>query len=272
MRSERWSASKLLWAVVPDVHADNDGVVAHHELERLAALLPHPVHALHCVAMRSGKGPTLVAAVDTKLLEALPDDVGELFPELPPFASECEGVAPRNLLVGAWRPARAVRREQTRRTMLLATISACALLTSAGFFARAALLRTSAHEQHARTSAALHAASDSLQTPEDLRAALEMREEIAAVGREFASRPDLARVLADLLRTWPLQRDANVQSLTIAEDRIDVAVFHRGDYQPWLASVAAPQGWKLEEPRIVAAQGGMRLQFQFVPSPSGAHR
>ncbi|MGE3109825.1 MAG: hypothetical protein AB7O77_15925 [Phycisphaerales bacterium] len=246
--------------------------------------VPIDVSELHAVAMplpitaASSSNQLLVCAVRRDDLAGVDPQAVTLAPNLP-SAPELAGLpneslGPVNLLVGEFEP-RPVRRARLRRHLELAAVSlAVVLLIAVGLHRRAKTLEVAA--QHAQDSLAGVLSLDQMVGPdssldsgaEHLNAQLRLVSQVQGAARQVTPPFDAASPLAALLRSWPTNvtgAPCSIQSITVNATSMSVSFISGDDPNPLLRILVAPDGWRLEEPRITSVPGTTRVLQELRP-------
>lgn len=263
-----WPPERFFWALI-----DAPGAPAGSLPPGLAAdlqdELPVPVDQLHAVCVPTPDGELLVCAARREELRAVASRSLSLQPTgLPAFAAHCR--APHGqleLLVGEFEPL-ALRHERVRRTLLAAvSLVLCSLILSLGIYRRTETL----FSQSQAASLAVVACLDQVEpgsTLVSLEKQLE-RAQAAAGSQPAPEATDAGETLASLLAVWPAHVECDISSISISPTTMVVALAVADDARPFLEAVRAPDGWRLDEPRIHYTGSATRVSLTFRHHPGG---
>ncbi len=256
-----WPPERFFWSVL-DAPGYTGGTLPAGLLGALEADLPLPLDQLHAVAAPAGEGCVVVCAARVRDLEPLDPAMLSLTPERVPEPAGVEGMrldcdpSDLNLLVGRFEPA-AIRGARLRGHWLMAAaVLACAALVSAG------LLRRELHQD--RRAAAARAAAITLATsvssgPDQLALEVARARQGAAAGPHPT--PDAAAALAKILAAWPAV-PARTQSISVGPQVAALEVAVEGEATEFVQSLHPPEGWTLDEPRLVRMDALTRLSLR----------
>jgi hypothetical protein len=266
-----WPASRFYWSVVG---IENDALSprsrARPSRDYLDSLaeddLPLPLELLHIVHTPLGDGRSLACAVPkASLLELTPGAIS-LTPDSIPTSlgistSESHAFALPELLVDQFEPVELVRERSKRWLLAAAACGVCAMLGTLGLLRRASDART--HADHLRAA--------SIERVQQIlpRAHADTTLGLAALQRELADlrsthapdtalarSPDAVGTLAHVLAHLPTTTSLRTDVLAVTPATITLSVATDADPQAFLKSLAAPQGWSLDEPRLTVLRGG----------------
>lgn len=271
-RAIAWPADRFFWAVVEAPGVQRAGPVAPGLAELLEDEIPASLDDLFAVQAPCGDSRLLVCALPKATLQSLERGLDRLMPTEVP-AEIAIGVAPEslNLLQGAFEPPHIRRRRQRWRTACTACLLAMLVFTAFGLSRRAEHWRERAFTAE-RERAALIAATIPGQLPSDASMAAERaRWEDRARSTGLVDRPRAGTpALAMLLGSWPLELDAELQSVLAKPDEITVSALVRDDPADFLAAFSVPEPWRLTEPQIRAVGNASRLTLRLTrPAPGG---
>lgn len=254
----------LYWAIVEAKLPRRSGVADRDGLLALAQDdLPVEADRVHAVYTRLDDTRLLVCAVHAETLRALPAGTLRCTPSsIPDFAS---GGDPEllNLLVGSFEPAPLAAVRRRARSILFAGVILAIGLAALGLWRRAGAWEESRRATIAARDAALALAG--ADSPAQLRARVE-RAGAAAVARRS---PDAATPLAELLSAWP-KTDAEVTLLTVTPQTISLNAIVPEDAKGFVESLAAPQGFTADPPRVSSTPRGAGVAVQFRRAKGGS--
>jgi hypothetical protein len=256
MSAMTWPTDRFFWAVLeaPGVRA---GVLPSGLEADLQEALPVPVEMLHAVCVPAAGG-VLVCAARRDDLQGLGPDVLSVRPEAVPDCVESTSEVPE-LMTGSFEPL-AFKRERSKRHLLAAAsaLLACALI-SLGFERRAGSLMdqgraASAAELELTARVALSGEARSL------GAQLDQARRSMTSDRALTP-PDAAEALAAVLTALPNEVDFEASSISISPSAMSLALTTKEDARQLLAAVRAPQGWRLDEPRLTTLPNANRVNL-----------
>ncbi|MBX3378329.1 MAG: hypothetical protein KF678_15140 [Phycisphaeraceae bacterium] len=166
-----------------------------------------------------------------------------------------------NFLIGQHEP-RPIRRARLRRHLAAA---ACTLL-AVSLFAIGLSRRTSSWnaEAIAAQSAADTVIASIAPSPnwsrDDLT--LELMQRRQAAPPDLAPPADAAEALAAVIARWPMQVPSKPQAISASGTSASISVTIPGEPQTFLAALKAPEGWRLDEPRLAAIDKATRLNLE----------
>jgi len=270
-----WPADRFFWAVL-DAPGVRRGIMPSGLAASLQDEVPVDVDTLHAVAIPIDNARVLVCAVKRDDLTSLPPEVLSLtpsdFPDFPALTTDVLTDTPAlrlpELLTGPFEP-KPLRRERARRTSLLAaSILLTAALISTGLLRRASSLHE--HAEAARThSATLLRDATSSGNLDALTREITRYQSLATTPHALTP-PDAAAALASLLRTWPDGAACEANSVSITPTTMSLAFSLDSDPRPLLASLKAPAGWTLQEPRLASTANTTRVTLTLKRIKEGA--
>jgi hypothetical protein len=251
-----WPTDRFFWAMLdaPGVRA---GVLPSGLEADLQEALPVPVETLHAVCVPA-RGGVLVCAARRDELQGLGPDVLSVRPEAVPACVASTSEAPE-LMTGSFEPL-AFKRERSRRHLLVAAsvLLACGLI-SLGFERRAGSLM----EQGRAASAAeleLTARVTSSREARSLGAQLDQARRSLESDKALTP-PDAAEALAAVLTVLPNEVEFEASSISINPSAMSLVLTTKEDARQLLAAVRAPQGWRLDEPRLTTLPNATRVNL-----------
>jgi hypothetical protein len=267
--SESWPAERFYWAVVDANGWTTSGPLPKGCIGALADEVPIPADELHAVCTPTSDLRLVVCAVERPALEDLDPNLLSLTPaELPDAVGGLVEPSALELLVGEFEP-RPLRRARSRNLgLILLTLAVCGALVSFGLSRRAESWRQLSGQ---RSTATMTLAASVIPGGNPDQLALEANR---IRGRkpppELRPAPDASLALAGLLQVWPTEIGNRPQGITVSPGSISCSVLVEGDPSPFLQSLRAPKGWKLQEPRLNTTGSATRLTLQF--NPEGGER
>ncbi len=203
------------------------------------------------------------AALKSELIEAAAPD-GVLIPDrVPDFDANVVDLSLLNLLGGPFEPVTARKARQQRHVMTAAAALVAAILIGVGFERRAGVWHREALDTNAVTQSVIGAVAPSLGwNKDDLAMELLQRTQVTPV--ELRAPGDAAVALAGLIGRWPAQIPAKPQSILASGNSASVSVLipPPGDAAAFIAALTPPEGWKLEEPRLVSVDKATRINLE----------
>jgi len=275
----RWPAAAFYWSIldapaVPVTSLRPPTAPAAALDLLLASDLPLPVDEVHAVYRRLDGKRVLACAAPTTSLQSLPRDSLSLSPTGWPevIEAECVDLSPSdfNLLVGAFEP-RPVRRARATRALWA---SGCVLLIGAlaaiGFERRASAWTLDAAAARTASDEVLLAAFPdeppaSTVRPLRLKAELEQLRRTRGPEHINDAPADSAVALSHLLASWPADRLADTQVVSVSESALSMNVRVDGDPQELLEGLSPVPGWVREEPRVSRAGDRVLLTLSYRP-------
>lgn len=204
---------------------------------------------LVCAALRSEL--TSIVAHDGVLT---PDRVPELV---------VESIEPSllNLLVGTFEPAPIRKARQRRRLAVAAVALVSAILLGVGLERRSGVWHQEAKDLDAAAQQVIASISPSLGWNRD-DLAMELVQKKEGLPVELKPPGDAALAVAGLIGRWPTQIPAKPQSISASGASASVSVLVFGDAATFIAALKPPDGWMLEEPRLVSVDKATRINLE----------
>jgi len=166
-----------------------------------------------------------------------------------------------NMLVGSFEPRAKRVARQHRRLRAAAAVLIAAIFVAVGLERRARAWNTETDRCNAAALPTLAPISTSLGWGrDDLAMELKQRRESAPLTVKVP--PDASLVIASILGRWPIQVPAKAQAMLAAGDSASVSVLVLGDPATFIAALKPPDGWKIEEPRIVSVDKSTRITLE----------
>ena len=274
MSTETLPSTSLYWAVLETAvpgptHSDRaDSTAAFDEL---LELVPSPADDLFAVFAPLPDRRTLACAAPRELIGPAahtlrPDTLPDL-PELANLAPDLRThtLSLLNFKTGPFQPHDLRSQRYLRAKIATLSTAGIALILSLGFVHRAHQASTAARSADAATTASLAAAD---LTPETLRSELDRLH--AAASNPPTPPFDAATALASLLHTWPTDLpEIHTDSLLITPTQIRFSIRVPADAHEFSRRFAAPPGWTLHEPTMVASDSSRTISFRMTPSSGG---
>ncbi len=271
MTTETLPSTSLYWAVLdtpvpgPTHSARADATDA---LDELLELVPSPADDLFAVFAPLPDHRTLACAAPRELIghaahTLRPDTLPDL-PELANLPPEVrtQTLSLLNFKTGPYQPHDLRSQRDLRARIASLSTAGIALVLSLGFLHRAHQANTAARSADAATTASLTAAN---LTPETLRSELDRL--IAAAANPPSPPFDAATALASLLHTWPTDLpEIHTDSLVITPTQIRFSIRVPADAHEFSRRFAAPPGWTLHEPTMVASDSARTISFRMTPA------
>jgi hypothetical protein len=254
MTLQVWPAERFFWAVIEAPGIRSDGTLPEGIKPMLQEDLPVPAEEVHAVGAATIAGKLLVCAARRRDLEALPSGLLGLSPEeVPALIEPRPDPATLNLLVGDFEPA-PLRRERTRRRILLTlTVATLACLVAVGL-SRGADAWTRAGEQARAATSSLGA------SPTAVHVELERLRKAPRMDAKSIAPHDAAAALASLLSAWPRELECQTDSVQVGTTTMTLSLTVAQDARPFLSALRPPEGWILEEPHLTSTSEGARLR------------
>lgn len=259
-------ASRLYWTVI-DAPGVRGGMVPAGLWPEIEDDLPLPLEELWAVcapiegSQEATAGKLAVCAIPRSELAERSAGALTLTPEsIPEFISNSSPSA-FNFLIGPFEPV-ALRRKRTQRHLAAA---ACTLFTASlvaiGLSRRAESWQAEATAAETASRSIVSAiATKPVWTRDDLT--LELMQRRQTPSSDLAAPRDAAAALASVIARWPSQIASKPQSISATGQAASISVTIPGDAQPFLTSLKPPDGWKLEEPRLVAIDKTTRINLE----------
>lgn len=258
-------AERLFWSVVeaPGVPGGALPAGLWSALEDDVPVNPELVWAVG--APIDGQRLLVCAALRSDLAAIVTDD-GVLTPDrIPESVMSAHGDAHKqlNLLVGAFEPValRNARRRRHLRTAVAGLL--CAVLVGIGLERRASAWNTQARDLDAATRSVVASVSPSLGwSRDDLEMELRQRKEAAPAALNVPG--DAALALGALIARWPVQIPAKPQSISASANSASLSVLipPPGDAATFISALKPPEGWSLDEPRLVSVDKATRINLE----------
>lgn len=266
-----WPAEAFYWAVLdaPGLRLPTPCVIPMGLVADLADEVPLPVEDLHAVCAPFGSR-LLVCAARRSDLRQVPEVARELRPSSAPkgLSEATAALGTLNLLIGEFEPPTCRRARVRRHVAGLTAVALIASLLTIGLARRAA--HWSAVAQDARlASARVAAAAMPGVPPEAISAEVARLQQASHAAAHAEPAADAAVALASLLRDWPASAPCRPQSITVNETGMTVSVLVEGEAGPFLRAFVPPSGWRLNEPRLNAADSLTRVVIELRPIHSG---
>lgn len=252
------SASQVFWTVIeaPGVRA---GSIPAGVWPLIEEDLPIEVSKLWAVGAVIDGGRLAVCAIRRSDLAA---EAGELIQQ-PQTVPEYIPAPPSdfNFLIGEFEPL-STRRARVRRHIVAAV---CVFLASffmaIGLLRQASLWKVEALAAHAASrSVVASLATKAIWSKDDL--VVELLQRRTSSGSELAPAADAGPALAGILAGWPTKVASKVHSISATGNAASITVTIRGDGHAFLAGLKTPEGWNLDEPRLLALDNAMRLNLE----------
>lgn len=272
--SAAWPADQFYWAVLEAPACAKPGVLPAGLMPDLAEQIPISIDGLQMVAAPTGDGRIVVCAAAVERLLALEPSILRLTPDAVPqeVHPTFRDVDQLNLLVGPCEPAR-VRRSRIRRHLAAAAmLMAMSGLLALGLLRREAHARQVSEAARHATAAALEQAGVPGASSAELADMLAHQRRMAGVDLASRRPPDAAAALASLLRSWPVELAARPTSVSIGPEGANLAVVvpaDGGDPAAFISALQAPDGWRIDEPRLTAVDKQTRLSITMRPAREG---
>ena len=259
-------ASRLYWTVI-DAPGVRGGMVPAGLWPEVEDDLPLPLEELWavCAPMQGSEEATVskLAVCAIPRIELAERSAGALtlVPDaLPEFISSSSPSA-FNFLIGPFEPV-ALRR---KRTHLHLAAAACTLVTASlvavGLSRRAERWQAEATAAETASRSIVAAiANKPVWTRDDLT--LELMQRRQTPSSDLAPPRDAAAALASVIARWPSQIASKPQSISATGQAASISVTIPGDAQPFLTSLKPPEGWTLDEPRLVAIDKTTRVNLE----------
>ncbi len=256
-------SESLYWSLVdaPGLPGDPSGSIRAATATLVSLMepdLPAENVDVHVVAVRVNPTQVLLCAAERHVLANTPPHVLTLTPErLPEFVTELGTIDPSslNLLVGEFEPAPLRDQKQRRRSTVLAAVAILSLLSCLGLWRRALHAHTIARASDASVAAMLKAVDATASSP--AIAFMHAKDELANLRKARPANlnqpletPDAAQALAALLATWPGQRSARADLISITPTNTSVNLSLTSNPTEFLDAFHPPAGWQLDEPRL----------------------
>jgi len=204
---------------------------------------------LVCAALRSD--------LDTTIADMLTPD------RVPASIGESVDPSRLNLMVGVFEPVASREARQRRHLISAAAGLVAAVLVGIGLERRADVWREEARTSDAAARSVIGSISPSLGWGKD-DLAMELLQKQQAVPVELRAPGDAALAIAGLIGRWPTQIPSKTQSISVtgATASMSVLVPPPGDAAAFIAALKPPEGWKLEEPRLVSVDKATRVNLE----------
>lgn len=211
--------------------------------------VPIDDHALLACAL-----PRSELAEHTTELELTPDAV-------PDWVKTPVDPTRLNLLVGDYEPAAIRTRKRHRRLTRAGLTLLASLLCVVGLERRSQIWREEARSLEAASEHTIASVSPGW-GPDDLALALNELKLALPGGARLPG--DAAVVLANVLGGWPIHVQARVQSVSASAENASVSVLipQSSDAAAFVGALHPPDGWKLEEPRLVNVNDATRVNVE----------
>ena len=264
MSALNWPTDRFFWAVLdaPGVRA---GVLPSGLEADLQEALPVPVETLHAVCVPAAGG-VLVCAARRDELQGLGPDVLSVRPEAVPEFVKSTSEVPE-LMTGNFEPL-AFKRERSRRHFLVAAsiLLGCGLI-ALGFERRAGNLAEEARAAHAAGRELTSRVAPSGEA-RSLGAQLDQVRRSITSDRALTP-PDAAEALAGVLTVLPNEVEFEASSISVSPSAVSLVLTTKGDARQLLAAVRAPQGWRLDEPRLTTLPNATRVNLSMRRAAGG---
>lgn len=258
-------AERLFWLVVeaPGIRRGALPAGLWSALEDDLPVNPELVWAVG--APIDGQRLLVCAALKSDLAEIVADD-GVLTPDHVPesiIVGHDDARVQLNLLVGSFEPV--PLRNARRRRHLLTAVAALfsAALAGIGLERRAAVWDRESRDLDAAGRSVVASVSPSLGWSRD-DLAMELRQRKEAAPAVLNVPGDAALALAALIARWPVHIPAKPQSIASSGNSASFSVLipPPGDAAMFLAALKVPEGWSLEEPRLVSLDEATRINLE----------
>lgn len=257
------SSERLFWSVV-EAPGVRGGPLPAGLWPLLEDDVPVKPELLFAVGTPIGAGRLLVCAALRGELSGIVADDDVLVPDRVP-ESIVESIDPSllNLLVGAFEPAARRRARHQRRLFTAAAALAAAVLVGLGLERRANVWHQEARGLDAAAQSVLASISPSLGWNKD-DLAMELLQKKDALPVELRTPGDAAVAVAGLIGGWPSRIPAKAQSISAHGQSASVSVIipPPGDAAAFIAALKPPEGWKLDEPRLVSVDKATRVNLE----------
>ncbi len=255
------SAERLYWSVV-EAPGVKGGPLPAGLLPRIEDDLPVDAELTWAVGTPIDGGRLLVCAALRSELGGVHD--GVLIPDrVPEFVTSPVDPSLLNLLVGPFEPVATRKARQRRHLIAAAAALAAAVLIGVGLERRAGAWHQEAQQTKAATQSVIGSVSPSLGWSED-DLTMELLQRSQALPVELRAPGDAALALAGLIGRWPTQIPVKPQSISATGSSASVSLLvpPPGDAAAFIAALSPPEGWKLEEPRLVSVDKATRINLE----------
>lgn len=204
----------------------------------------------------------LVCAALRRDLEVVNSDDGTLTPDRVPetFALSVDP-AQLNLLVGLFEPHSLRRARRNRRLFAAVAALVSAALIGVGLERRAGVWHRETRDMDTATQSVLASLAPTPGwTTDDMAMELVQRRGTDTVA--FNAPGDAALAVAALLACWPTHVLSKPQSMVASGDTASVSVLVPDNAAAFIAALKPPEGWKLEEPRLVSVDKATRVNLE----------
>lgn len=256
-------AEQLFWSVV-DAPGVKGGALPTGLWPLIEDDLPVDAELAWAVGTPMDGGRLLVCAALRNELSAIMAPDGVLVPDrVPEFVANAVDPSLLNLLVGPFEPLAARKSRQRRNLITAAAALVAAALLGVGLERRAGVWHQEAQETKAATQSVLGSIAPSLGWNKD-DLAMELLQRRQATPVELRAPGDAALALAGLIGRWPAQIPAKPQSISASGNSASVSVLipPAGEAAAFIAAITPPEGWKLEEPRLVSVDKATRINLE----------
>lgn len=204
---------------------------------------------LVCAALRSDLN---TSTADVLIPDRVPASIGESV-----------DTSRLDLLVGAFEPVASRKARQRRHQITAAAALVSAALVGIGLERRAGAWHEEARSSNAAAQSVIASISPSLGWGKD-NLAMELLQKQQAVPVELRAPGDAALAIAGLIGRWPTQIPSKTQSISVTGETASISVLvpPPGDAAAFIAALKPPQGWKLEEPRLVSVDKATRVNLE----------
>lgn len=254
-------AERLFWSIV-----EAAGVRAGPLPAGLWPLLEEDVpvdpNLLWAVSAPIDEHRLLICAALKADLSALSPPDGVLTPDhVPDVISSSVDPASLNLLVGEFEPVHLRTSRQRRRLTSAAAWLLSATLIGVGLERRSSAWREESHNAATAAQSVIASLSTSLGWSRD-DLALELVQRRQAAPPDLHIPGDAALAIAGLLESWPTRIAAKTQSISASGEVASISVLISGDAAAFISAIRPPEGWKLQEPRLIGVDTSTRINLE----------